>query len=170
MKIAPALLLLSLLTGCANQPPSNTPTEPTHSPLMIGATILALGALAANVDNYSTPIPSGGGGSSGSNLMLYSGSTFLGCLTCSEYDSKSIHNRYSDYGSKYSSSSIYNRYSDYGSRYADTSVCNPYANNPPIIVDDGGGFHGVMTLNKYHRNNPNSAKINAFLAGLCQSS
>ena len=90
-------------------------------------------------------------------------STFLGCLTCNKYDSKSVCNKYGDSGSKYSSTSIWNHYGEYGSRYSSTSPWNPYASEPPVIVDHEGGFYGYFTAAKYH---PKRTTIKFFLAFL----
>jgi hypothetical protein len=51
-------------------------------------------------------------------LMIFGGEnhkTYLGCLTCSEYETDSVRNNFGDNGSPYSSSSIWNHYSEYGS-------------------------------------------------------
>lgn len=75
--------------------------------------------------------------------------TFLGCLTCSKYDSGSICNKYGDQGSKYGSNSIWNKYGDFGSKYSDKSPWNTYASIPPAIVDREGNFYGYFTSNKF---------------------
>lgn len=88
-----------------------------------------------------------------SKLMLFGGeghSTYLGCLSCSEYAVDSVFNAYGDHGSRYSNPSVWNHYSDFGSRYSDYGACNPYANDPPVIVDLEGKFYGRLTSNAYH--------------------
>jgi len=88
-------------------------------------------------------------------IMLFGGKnnkTFLGCLTCSEYDSSSAHNTYSAFGSEYSSSSIWNNYSDYGSMYGAYSACNTNATNPPVLVDNNGTFYAYLSLNPSKQN------------------
>jgi len=83
-------------------------------------------------------------------IMLFGGKnnkTFLGCLTCSQYETSSVHSKYSDFGSRYSSSSIWNNYGDFGSRYGSYSACNTRASNPPVIVDDKGTFYAYLSLN-----------------------
>ncbi len=85
--------------------------------------------------------------------MIFGGEdhrTYLGCLSCSEYSSDSVLNEYGTHGSPYSSESIWNHYSQFGSRYSSYGACNEYANDPPIIVDPEGTFHGRLTLNAYH--------------------
>jgi hypothetical protein len=86
-------------------------------------------------------------------LMLFGGeghSTYLGCLSCSEYATDSVFNEYGGHGSRYSNVSIWNQYGDFGSRYSDYGACNAYANDPPVIVDSAGKFYGRLTLNMYH--------------------
>lgn len=83
-------------------------------------------------------------------IMLFGGPdhhTYLGCFSCSEYDSESIFNDYGTYGSRYSGTSIHNQYSQYGSKYSNYSPCNPYATDAPVLVDNNGGFYGRLTLN-----------------------
>ena len=89
---------------------------------------------------------------SSQELLLFGGrnhDVFIGCLTCSKYDSSSVCNRYGDHGSKYSDESIWNRYGTYGSKYNDESPWNKYSSNPPAIVDRDGGFYGYFTANRY---------------------
>src|SRR5215475_10262861 len=57
----------------------------------------------------------------GHKIMLFGGEdhkVYLGCLSCNEYASDSVLNRYGDHGSRYSDTSIFNKYGDYGSRYS----------------------------------------------------
>ncbi|MEX2964429.1 hypothetical protein [Microbulbifer sp. TYP-18] len=103
-------------------------------------------------------------------LMLFGGKnhkTYLGCISCSEYDTDSVFNRYGAYGSKYSSTSIYNSYSDYGSQYTNYSPCNQYASHPPIIIDDDGDFYGALTVNPYNPEATTDGKLLAWLTGVC---
>lgn len=105
-----------------------------------------------------------------SKLMIFGGpdhDTYLGCLSCSQYDTDSVHNRYGNYGSRYASESIFNRYGDFGSRYSDYSACNPYASEPPVIVDEDGGFYGRLTLNRYHPQATTEREVLAWLGGVC---
>ena len=105
----------------------------------------ALGAAAAGA-TAATP-------SYQQKTMLFGGpdhKIYLGCLSCSEYSTESVFNKYGTFGSRYSSTSIWNHYSDYGSAYSSFGACNPYASDPPVIVDQDGNFYGRMTLNKYH--------------------
>lgn len=105
-----------------------------------------------------------------SDLLLFGGDrhdVFLGCLTCSEYDSDSVHNRYGDHGSQYSSTSIFNPYGDYGSKYSSDSACNPYASDPPVIVDADGNFYGTLTMNRYHPDVTSSSTVLDWLESVC---
>ena len=84
-------------------------------------------------------------------LQLFGGlqqDTYLGCLTCSRFSTRSIWNRYGQYGSRYSYRSIWNRYSQYGSPYSSMSPWNTFASNAPIIVDDDGAYYGVFTVRR----------------------
>ena len=86
-------------------------------------------------------------------LLLVGGSgykTFLGCLNCSKYDSRSICNKYDQHGSKYNSDSIWNKYGNFGSKYSNQSPWNKYASEPPAIVDKDGNFYGYLTANPYN--------------------
>jgi hypothetical protein len=81
-------------------------------------------------------------------ILLFGGpdhTTYLGCLSCSEYAADSIMNKYGQHGSAYSSESIWNHYSTFGSRYSSESACNSYANDPPVIVDSEGGYYGRLS-------------------------
>lgn len=60
--------------------------------------------------------------------------TYLGNFG-SEYDSKSVYNRYGDYGSRYSSKSIMSPYGTYGSDYSDYSPFNKYSSHAPWLMD-----------------------------------
>ncbi len=107
---------------------------------------------------------------SSSSLMLFGGSghdTFLGCVNCSEYDPASIFNSYGAHGSRYSAESVTNPYSDFGSRYSSHGACNPYAADPPVIVDSDGGFHGRLTLNRYHHQRTRDSQLLMWLTAIC---
>lgn len=51
------------------------------------------------------------------------------------YDSESIWNRHSTYGSKYGGKSIWNKYGPYGNPYNPYSPWNSYSSHPPVLVD-----------------------------------
>ena len=106
----------------------------------------------------------------GPQLLLFGGpghDQFLGCLTCSEFNSKSVHNEFGPYGSQFSPTSIRNGFSIYGSDYSQYSACSPYATEPPIIVDPGGDFYGRLTLNKFHRQRTRSDSFLRWVAVVC---
>ena len=87
------------------------------------------------------------------DVLVYGGAdedVFLGCLTCSEYDSDSIFNQFGPHGNEFASESIRNRFSVYGSRFSHLSACSSSASDPPILVDEDGGYYGRLTLNPYH--------------------
>lgn len=103
-------------------------------------------------------------------LMLFGGSgnsTYLGCLSCSEYARDSIFNSYGPHGSRYSTQSIFNPYSQFGSRYSQYSPCNRYAAHPPVVVDDAGNYYGRLTLNSYHAERYGDGEVLAWLAAIC---
>jgi len=83
-------------------------------------------------------------------IMLFGGvnhDVYLGCFNCSDIASDSIHNDIGKFGSDISSTSIFNDISEYGSDISQYSPCNDIASNPPVLVDEGGGFYGYLTLN-----------------------
>ncbi len=82
-------------------------------------------------------------------LSLFSGKTYLGCLNCNLYDSNSIWDSYGDYGSAYSDKSIWSTYGTYGSKYSDKSPWNRYSSDAPVVVDRNGNFYGKFTCNRY---------------------
>jgi hypothetical protein len=87
-------------------------------------------------------------------LLIFGGrghDVFLGCLSCSRFDSDSVLNKFGTYGSQYSSDSIWNRYGTYGGSYGTYSPCNRYSSNPPVVVDRSGNFYGYLTINPYQR-------------------
>jgi hypothetical protein len=104
-------------------------------------------------------------------LLLFGGEghrTFLGCLSCSQYDANSVMNQYGQHGSPYAVDSIFNRYGTFGSAYSTSSPCNPYASDPPVIVDGGGNFYGRLTINTYAPERTRIAHWSAWIAGVCK--
>lgn len=104
-------------------------------------------------------------------LMVFGGTghgTYLGCLSCSEYDQESLFNPYGQYGSAYSNQSILNHYSEFGSPYSATSACNPYASDPPVIVDAQGNYYGRLTVNTYRQDAFHSSEVLAWLTAVCE--
>ena len=74
---------------------------------------------------------------------------YLGCLTCNQYASDSVHYKYGLYGGQYSATSIWYDYGQYGSTYSNRSVCYSYASSPPRVYDDNGAYYGEMTVNNF---------------------
>lgn len=106
----------------------------------------------------------------GPKLMIFGGlghQTYLGCLSCSEYDRESVFNSYGSFGSPYSSTSVLNPYSQFGSRYSAYGACNPYASDPPVIVDADGNYYGRLTTNRARSDGPPTPEVAAWLAGVC---
>jgi len=86
------------------------------------------------------------------DVLLFGGpdhETFLGCFTCSRFDSDSVHNPFGQFGSRFSSTSIWNHFSDFGSRFSNDSACNQFASNPPILVSQNRTFFGELTVNTF---------------------
>lgn len=102
-------------------------------------------------------------------LMVFGGpghKTYLGCLSCNEYDQESIFNDYGKFGSDYSAQSIHNHFSNFGSAYSSSSACNPYASDPPVIVDEQGRYYGRLTVNTYRSDGP-KGELATWLAAVC---
>lgn len=88
-------------------------------------------------------------------LLIFGGNNhdvYLGCLNCSDVVSDSVHNDIGKYGSNISSTSIFNDIGKYGSDISSDSPCNAIGSNPPVIVDEDGGFYGYLTLNEINSN------------------
>ena len=114
---------------------------------------LATGALSAFVAGYTSSKSRQRVSEVSSRLMLYGGANnkvFLGYLTGSEFDVKSVWNEYCSYGSKFGLNSIWNSASSYGNKYSNYSPWNSMATSPPVIVDSSGKFYGYFTVNKYY--------------------
>lgn len=110
------------------------------------------------------------GPASTGKLLVFGGpnnKTFLGCLSCGQYDTDSLLNQYGSFGSAYSSSSIANRFSQFGSKYSPYSACNAYASDPPIVVTSEGQAVGRLTVNTYNPNRIKSPAVLQWLAALC---
>lgn len=153
----PAVLPTLLLMACGVPGPALMPpvSSPQASPPQPGA-----GFPLAYPSTGSTP-----------RLLLFGGvghKTYLGCVSCSQYDPESVFNEYGLHGSKYAVDSILNAYGQYGSPYSAYSACNPYATDAPVIVDGNGQFYGRLTLNVYNSQRTKTAALLTWLAGVCQ--
>ncbi len=85
-------------------------------------------------------------------LLLFGGDdhkTFLGCLNCGEYDTSSVWNPNSHFGSAYNTDSIWNPYGRWGSPYNSDSPWNKYSSSAPVVVDKDGNFYGYFSANPY---------------------
>jgi len=86
------------------------------------------------------------------SLLIFGGKnhkTFLGCLNCNNFESKSIWNSFGKYGNRFNSNSIWNQFGNFGSEFSADSPWNEFASNPPIIVDKNGKFYGYLTRNEF---------------------
>ncbi|BBL56538.1 hypothetical protein [Methylomonas koyamae] len=99
-------------------------------------------------------------------IMLFGGpnnDVYLGCFNCNDIASDSIQNDIGMYGSDISPTSIFNDIGKYGSDISQYSPCNDIALNPPILVDEDGGFYGYLTLNDIKPKAITDPKILAWL-------
>jgi hypothetical protein len=102
-------------------------------------------------------------------LLIFGGEghqTFLGCLTCSEFDADSVHNEFGTYGNEFNPTSIRSEFGQFGSEFSNFSACNPYAGDPPVVVDRKGGYHGRLTLNEF-RDQIHDSEAIAWLSAVC---
>lgn len=79
----------------------------------------------------------------------------------------SILNEFGPHGSSFRRESILNSFSPYGSPFSRYSACNPLATDPPVIVDNGGKFHGRLTVNQTHRQRTTNEQFQIFIRGIC---
>lgn len=89
--------------------------------------------------------------------------TFLGCLSCDEFETDSICNEFGRYGSEFSSDSIWNEFSSWGSEFSSSSPWNEFASGAPVIVDRKGGFYGRFTVNEFDANQTRIESLRQFL-------
>jgi hypothetical protein len=76
--------------------------------------------------------------------------TYLGCLSCSEFEPDSVFNTAGQYGFSVYPNSIWNSVGQFGSVISPYSVCNSVATDPPVIVDESGNAYGRLTVNQYN--------------------
>ena len=106
-------------------------------------------------------------------IMIFGGKNhdvYLGCLTCSEFESDSLTNKFGTYGNKFSGESIFNKFGNYGGKFSDYSPCNKFASHPPIIVDENGNSYGYLTLNKFNSPTTDANILNWLKYTVCQES
>jgi hypothetical protein len=112
----------------------------------ISATLVAVIVLVVTSDTYSQRQPR--------KIMIFGGRdhrTYLGCLSCPRTAPDSIFNSYGEYGHcRLFSDNLFCRtpFSDFGSRgpLQDLSACSSNASNPPVIVDEDGGYYGRFCI------------------------
>jgi hypothetical protein len=100
-------------------------------------------------------------------LMIFgqdSATTYLGCLTCSSWDSESVLSIFG-YGSSFGDTIFNNTFGTFGgeSIFYPYSACNPSASDPPIILDDDGGYYGRLTMNVNHSGRTSSQVLRNWL-------
>ena len=108
--------------------------------------LCVLTLLGAPYSNSSTPEVK--------ELLLFGGeggTTFLGCLNCSDTTATSVCNLNGEFGSGESLASIWNDLGDFGSEASDHSPWSDASANPPMILDRNGDPYGYFTRNKAHR-------------------
>ena len=107
--------------------------------------------------SFSTPSAFG----QTSQLLLFGGEdqkTFLGCLNCSQSDSRSICDKFGEYGSQFNDGSIWNQFGNFGSPLSSDSPWNQYSTSGPIVMDKSGQSYGRFTSN---RSAPDRTRIEA---------
>jgi hypothetical protein len=114
--------------------------------------------------------PSALDGSSGMKLMLFGGpghKTYLGCVSCGQFDVDSVFNQFGDHGNKFASNSVLNQFSDFGSKFGTYSACNQFASDPPVIVDRQGQYYGRLTVNTVNAERTRDTHLQAWISGVC---
>ena len=89
------------------------------------------------------------------NYFLFGGSgssTYLGCLTCGQFEAESVCNQFGTYGSQFSATSIWNQFGTYGSQFSSSSPWNQFSTSGPIIVGSDDLFYGYFTTNGFQVN------------------
>ena len=73
---------------------------------------------------------------------------FIGCLTCGDFDSDSVWNKFSrhGWGNKFGT---WNQFGEHKGQFGSNSACNEFASNPPVLVDRRGNYFGELTVNQY---------------------
>lgn len=103
--------------------------------------------MSMQVPNMQAPM---GGAAATAKLLLFGGQShreFLGCLTCSEFESTSVWNEISIYGWA-NEIGKWSRIGPYRSSVSMYSACNDISIDPPIIVDRSGIYYGRLSVNE----------------------
>ena len=130
---------------------ATTPT-PTFTPDLAGTYIASLtvndgkiNSAPATVTITAAEVPA-----PITHYFLFGGpdnATYLGCLTCDQFDLESVCNQFGTYGSEFSASSIWNPFGTYGSQFSSSSPWNQYSTSGPIIIGSDNLFYGYFTTN-----------------------
>lgn len=86
-------------------------------------------------------------------ILILGGSNqdeFLGCISCSEFESDSVWNDMSQYGWN-NRFGKWNPFGPHKNPYSSNSACNRMATSPPILVDAEGTLYGSLSINPYAR-------------------
>lgn len=78
--------------------------------------------------------------------------TYLGCLTCNEFEPESVCNAFGTYGNQFSASSIWNEFGTYGNPFSSSSPWNQYSTSGPAIIGSDDLFYGYFTTNTFQAN------------------
>lgn len=102
------------------------------------ANATAEAAVAYWIDLWNSPPPPSG------TILVARDGQFLGNVTCNEFDSDGIFNRFGSYGSQFSSTSIWNQFGTYGSQFGSYSPFNKFGQAPEIL--DGNSLVAYLTV------------------------
>lgn len=118
---------------------------------LVGINPTAQSAAGVTLEEPFTIIFATEGAQIGVDLYVFGGpgpvyDVYLGCLTCSDFDSESVFNDFGTFD-EFSSPSMDNQFDTYGSPYSSLSACSEYATDPPRIFDAQGNYYGSYTVN-----------------------
>lgn len=102
--------------------------------------ILGLFPVAANAQSRQPNLIEALRNADGQGRIIGGDGRFLGVLSSSKIDDKSICNTIGDYGSSISDYSLWNKIGKYGDRISDTSAYNPRAAFPPQLIVQNYSF------------------------------
>jgi hypothetical protein len=101
---------------------------------------------------------------------------YLGCLNCDLTSYDSIFNELGPYGPgsgyEFTADTLYSR--GFMKKYGNTgfqsnlSACNWQATNPPVIVDEGGGYYGRLSVAVVSGHGDSVCKISSPNYNLCE--
>jgi len=99
--------------------------------------------VATQVARAQQPVPQ-------PRILIFGGlnhKEFLGCLNCSEMDSDSVWNDFSQYGWR-NGFATWNPFGPYKNPFGGESACNEFATDSPVLVDKGGRYYGRLSVNE----------------------